>query len=155
MIEVKFDYYGQTVKGILLCKYQRLHDETLTVERKILWWKKTIKKCKKVSTPLYVVFIPWKHREKEIVEISERCIIDRHSLSLPNDWQKIDHFESKAYDGDIYHASVEVNNFVGYPFIADYNGFVINMVLYELWDNLELLYKNMPELTTLDLGNQE
>ncbi len=155
MIEVNFDYYGETVKGVLLCKYQRLHDETFTTEHKFLWWKKTIVETKKVLTPLYVIFIPWKHREKEIVEVPERCICNLHLLSLPDDWQKIDHFVSKAYDGDIYHASVDVENFVGYPFIGEYNGFVINMVLYEHWDNLEVLYKNMPELATLDLDNQE
>lgn len=154
MIEVKFDYYGQTVKGILLCRYQRLHDEIFTTERRFLWWKKSTSKYKKVSTPLYVIFVPWKHREKEIVEIPERRIIDPYSLNLPNDWRKIDYFVSEAYD-DIYHASVEVNNFVGYPFIGDYNHFVFNMASYEFTNNLELLYQNMPELATLDLGNQE
>lgn len=155
MIEVKFDYHGDIVKGVLLCKYERLHDEIFTTEKKFLWWKKITNQIKKVCTPLYVIFVPWKHREKEIVEVPERCICNLQQLHLPNNWQQIDHFVSKAYDGDVYHASVDVNNFIGYPFIGEYNGFVINMALYELWDNLDLLYKNMPQLATLDLGNQE
>ena len=37
----------------------------------------------------------------------------------------------------------------------DYNHFINNMDVHEFIYNLEVLYKNMPELATLDLDNKE
>ena len=74
MIKIEFNYYGKTVKGILLAKYQRLRRKIVTTERKFLWITKTVDKWIKVNSPLYLVFIPWKHSEKQVVEISENDI---------------------------------------------------------------------------------
>ena len=128
MIKIKFDYYGNIINGILLGVYERQHEETYTIEKKFFGKIKTIYKTRKLTSPLYIIFIPWKHKEKELVEVDEKYI-------------------------DVIFN--EVNKFRGYKFIYDYNSFIINMVLYETHKNLELLYKYLPELLDIDLKNRE
>lgn len=154
MIKIEFNYYGRTVKGILLAKYQRLHQKIVTTKRKFLWITKTVDKWIKVNSPLYLVFIPWKHSEKQVVEISENDIINLNTLQLDDDWFKIDEFISEALEG-VYNSDIKIKNFVGYKFVYDYNHFINNMDVHEFIYNLEVLYQNMPELATLDLDNKE
>ena len=78
-----------------------------------------------------------------------------NSIEFEEEWIEVCSFVSKSIDGDIYHASKEVNKFRGYKFIYDYNSFIINMVLYETHKNLEVLWKNLPKLLELDLKNLE
>lgn len=155
MIKIKFDYYGNIINGILLGVYERQHEETYTIEKKFFGKIKTIYKTRKLTSPLYIIFIPWKHKEKELVEVDEKYILNLNSIEFEEEWIEVSSFVSKSFDGDIYHASMEVNKFRGYKFIYDYNSFIINMVLYETHKNLELLYKYLPELLDIDLKNRE
>lgn len=155
MVEIEFCDDGRMIKGILLGKYQRPHVEVYSYEKNFLWQTKTIYKRKTLNTPLYVIFIPWKHREKELVEVDEKYIVNPESVQRDEAWIKKDKFVSKTYDGDIYHAGMKVNDFTGYKFMYDNNSFMINLCLHETRDNLTILYKNMPELLNLDLCNKE
>lgn len=155
MVEIEFNDDGRIIKGILLGKYQRPHEEVYSCEKKFLWKTKTIYKRQTLNTPLYVIFIPWKHKEKELVEVDEKYIVNPESVKMDETWIKIDNFISKAYDGNIYHAGMKVNNFIGYKLMYDNNSFMINLCLHESWDNLTTLYKNMPEILNVDLGNKE
>ena len=155
MVEIEFNDNGRVIKGILLGKYQRPHDEVYSFEKKFLWKTKTIYNRRTLTTPLYVIFVPWKHQEKELLEVDEKYIVNPQCVQTDETWIKKDKFISKTYDGYIYHASMEVNDFVGYRFMYDNNSFMINLCLHESWDNLTVLYKNMPELLNLDLCNKE
>ena len=155
MIKIKFDYYGNIINGILLGVYERQHEETYTIEKKLFGRIKTIYKTRKLTSPLYIIFIPWKHKEKELVEVDEKYILNLNSIEFEEEWIEVSSFVSKSFDGDIYYASMEVNKFRGYKFIYDYNSFIINMVLYETHKNLEVLYKHLPKLLELDLKNLE
>lgn len=75
MIKIKFDYYGDIINGILLGVYERQHEETYTIEKKFFGKIKTIYKTRKLTSPLYIIFIPWKHKEKELVEVDEKYIL--------------------------------------------------------------------------------
>ena len=156
MTNVEFYDNGTIVKGILLGKYQRPHDEVYPYEKKFLWVTKRIYKHRTLNSPLYAIFIPWKHREKEIVEIDEKYIINHESLSLDEDFIEINHFISKPVDAyNVSHLEMEVNNFVGYPFMYEHNSFMINLALQDNWDNLTTLYENIPEVLEVDLNNAE
>ena len=155
MIEVEYIDNGRQIKGILLGTYQRPHNEVYSYEKRFLWKTKQIYKTRTLNSPLYIIFIPWKHREKEIVEIDKKYILHPESLQPDEAWIKIDRFTSKSFDGDIYHAGMEVNNFIGYPFMYENNGFMINLALRCKWDTLTILYKNMPEILEVDLSNTE
>lgn len=155
MVQIEFYDDGSVIKGILLGKYQRPHDEVYSYEKKFLWKTKTIYAHRTLITPLFVVFIPWKHQMKELREVDEKYIVNLQSLNVDESWIKKDKFISEPYDGYIYPLSVEVTDFVGYKFMCDDNSFIANLCLHEFEDCLTTLYKNMPEVLNIDLGNIE
>ena len=87
MVQIEFYDDGRVIKGILLGKYQRPHDEVYSYEKKFLWKTKTIYAHRTLNTPLYIVFIPWKHALKDIVFISERQILSMEKYSNDN-WNR-------------------------------------------------------------------
>ena len=155
MVEIEFYDEGKVIKGILLGKYQRPHDELYSYEKKFLWKTKTINKHRTLNTRLYIVFIPWKHRIKELREVDEKYILNPTSVYEDERWIKKDRLISETYDGYIYPSSLKVNDFAGYEFLCDNNSFIADLCLHQLDDCLKVLYKNMPELLTVDLDNIE
>lgn len=155
MVQIEFYDDGSVIKGILLGKYQRPHDEVYSYEKKFLWKTKTIYAHRTLNSPLYVVFIPWKHQLKELREVDEKDIINPQSFNADETWIAKDKFISETYDGYIYPLSLEVKDFVGYKFIYDNNSFIAKLCLHEFEDCLTILYKNMPEALDIDLGNKE
>lgn len=154
MVTIKFNYQGEILNGVFLAKYERLHKEIYTIERKFFKKVKKIEKKREISTTLYLIFIPYRHKEKEIVEIDEKYIIDLNSLEFDDNYFKVENFVSKT-SFDYYNNEVNINNFIGYKFIYDYNSFIANIILQETYNSLEVLYKNMPEFLTIDLNNTE
>ncbi len=150
MVRIKFTDDGKIINGVMLCRYQRPHSEIYSVEKRFLRKIKTVYKKRTIFTPLYVVFIPWKHRMKEIVEIDEKYIVNPESLKFDEAWINIDKFISKSYSGSVCCESIQINNFVGYPFVYEKNNFLID--LYSS-DNLTVLYNNLPEFLEIDLDN--
>ena len=154
MVTIKFNYQGEILNGVFLAKYERLHNEIYTIERKFFKKIKRIEKMMKTTSPLYLIFIPYRHKEKEIIEIDEKHIINLNSLKLDDNYFKVENFVSKT-NFDYYNNEVNVNNFIGYKFIYDYNSFIANITLQETYNDLEILYKNLPELLNIDLNNNE
>ncbi len=158
---VVIDFYddGKVIKGILLGKYQRRHDEVCSYEKKFLWKTKTIHKHRILNTPLYVVLIPWKDQRKELREVDEKYIIDPQAFNADETWLTKDKFISEAYDGhvcmNLAPVRFEINDFVGYKFMYDDNSFIAKLCLHEFEECLTILYKNMPEVLDVDLGNKE
>ena len=155
MVEIAFFDNGKIIKGILLAKYCRPHDEVHTRTKKFLWKSKIVYEHRTLNTPLYVIFIPWKHREKEIVEIDEKYIVNPEAIHLDKNWIKKERFISKSFDGCMSPLTMEVNDFTGYPFIFHNNNFLIDLVLQNKREVLSILYKHMPELLEIDLVNAE
>lgn len=155
MIEIEFYDGGRVIKGILLGKYQRPHDGVYAYEKKVFWKTRTIYAHRALNTPLYVIFIPWKHQLKELREVDEKYIINLQSLNADEAWIKKDKFISETHDGFIYPLSLEIKDFVGYKFMYDNNSFIAKLCLHEFGDCLTLLYKSMPEVLDVDLGNIE
>lgn len=152
MVTIKFNYQGEILNGVFLAKYERLHNEIYTIEKKFFKRLKKIEKIRKISTPLYLIFIPYRHKEKEIVEIDEKHIINLDSLKLDDNYFKAKSFVSKT-NFDYYNNEISISNFIGYKFIYDYNSFIANITLQETYNSLDVLYKNMPELLNIDLKN--
>lgn len=112
-------------------------------------------KRRRENAPFYVVFVPWKHKEKELMEIEEKQIVNLQSVRADAEWIQKDEYVSKIYDGPICHASMKVVDFAGYPFLYENNSFVINLCLREREDNLKILYEHMPEALNVDLDHAE
>lgn len=151
---INFEYDGQIVKGILLGKYRRPHEVVHTVEKKFFGKKKVIDKWRKVHSFLYIIFIPWRHQLKEIVEVDEKYILNDDIIVLDDEWVSIDKYISESND-EYYAPSVMVKEFTGYKFIYENNSFIIDLVLHENHNNLSIIYKNIPEMLELDLSNIE
>ena len=158
MVIIKFHYNERIVSGVLLGRYLRPHDEVYAVKKKFLWKNKFIYKHKTLNTPLYVIFIPWKHKEKELIEIDEQYIINPNAIQSDETWINVDNFTSKrteSFGNHSWNESIEVNDFIGYKFMYDNNNFMINLCLHEWYENLTILYKEMPQLLNMDLDNKE
>lgn len=155
MTQVEFKYNGRVIKGILLGKYQCPHEEVYTYQKRFFWKTKLIYKSRTLHTTVYVIFIPWKHREKELVEIDEKYIIHPESIQPEPSWIKIDRFISKVDDGYVNPLEMKVNHFVGYPFLYENNSFLGSLALCDTRGILTVMYQIMPEILEIDLNNAE
>ena len=155
MIQITFNYYGNTVKGILLGKYQRVHELHQITKKKFFGKEYEKHKFKKTNSPIYIIFIPWKHQIKEIVEIDEHYVLEIDGLLKEEDWINVDSYTSSVLEHNEYEVSIKVKNFNGYKFIYDNNSYIVNLLLSNNKENLELLYKIYPELLEIDLQNVE
>jgi len=158
VVIIKFHYEERIISGILLGKYRRPHDEIYSVKKKFLWKTKVTYKQKTLDTPLYVIFVPWRHKEKELIEVDEKYIIHPETIQFDETWMNVDAFTSERtemFGNNSWSESIEVNDFVGYKFMYDNNSFMINLCLHERWEPLTILYQNMPQLLNMDLDNEE
>ena len=158
MVTIKFHYNERIISGILLGKYQRPHDEVYSVKKRFLWKTKIIYKHKTLNTPLYLIFIPWRHQEKELIEVDEKYIINPEAVPIDETWIHVDEFTSErteSYDNHSWSESVKVNNFIGYKFMCDNNSFITSVCLHEWRECLTIIYENLPQLLTMDLDNKE
>ena len=65
-----------------------------------------------ISTPLYLIFIPYRDKEKEIIEIDEKHIINLDSLKIDDNYFKVKSFVSKT-NFDYYNHEISISNFIG------------------------------------------
>ena len=158
MVTIKFHYNERIISGILLGKYQRPHDEVYSVKKRFLWKTKIIYKHKTLNTPLYLIFIPWRHQEKELIEVDEKYIINPETIQMDETWINVDKFtseRSESVENHTWNESLEVNKFIGYKFIYENNDFLINVCLHDWWEPLTIIYQNIPQLLNMDLDNKE
>ena len=158
MVTIKFHYNERIISGILLGKYQRPHDEVYSVKKRFLWKTKIIYKHKTLNTPLYLIFIPWRHQEKELIEVDEKYIINPETIQMDETWINVDKFTSErteSVENHTWNESLEVNKFIGYKFIYENNDFLINVCLHDWWEPLTIIYQNIPQLLNMDLDNKE
>lgn len=155
MIEITFNYYGRIAKGILLGKYQRIHEEHEIVKKRFFWKIYEKHKVKKIDSPLYIIFIPWKHQEKEIIEIDEKKVIEIGEVVKEENWINVDKYTSCMKEDYWCKVSIKVKNFNGYKFIYDNNSFIVNLVSCNYHENLNIIYKMFPEFLELNLENIE
>lgn len=158
MVIVKFHYDEKIISGILLGKYQRPHEEVYAVEKTFLWKTKITYKHKTLKTPLYLIFIPWRHKEKELIEVDEKHIINPEAIQMDETWIKVDKFTSErteSFNNCSWKESIKVKKFVGYRFMLDNKDFMLRLCLHEWWEPLTIIYENIPQLLNMDLGNEE
>ena len=108
MLIIQFHYNERIISGILLGKYQRPHDEVYSVNKRFLWKTKTVYKQKTLNTPLYLIFVPWRHREKELVEVDEKYIINPEAIQMDETWINVDKFTSERAESYENHNGMKV-----------------------------------------------
>lgn len=140
---ITFNYDGIITKGILLAECDFI--ETISVEKKFLFFKYYSKGIDKRKFKMYIVFIPWKHALKDIVFISEEQILSIDRVEDDN-WINIDSYISKFVKEKPYYCKYEIENFNGYKFIYDDNEFIANIRNGLKKYCLETLYNNLPSI---------
>lgn len=140
---ITFNYDGIITKGILLAECDFI--ETISVEKKFLFFKYSTKGIDKRKFKMYIVFIPWKHALKDIVFISEEQILSIDRVEDDN-WINIDSYISKFVKEKPYYCKYEIENFSGYKFIYDDNEFIANIRNGLKKYYLETLYNNLPSI---------
>ena len=137
--KIKIRCNGQTVDAFLLGVYTR----------EFYYFKKTfsfLKRNRKTITEerkTYLVFIPWKHRMKELNEIGESDVVSSDEL-FPSEWISVPEYVS-AGTGD-YKPCMPIKDFIGYPFICQNNFFICDTICRENDTPLDILYSELPEL---------
>ena len=140
---ITFNYDGIITKGILLAECDFI--ETISVEKKFLFFKYYSKVIDKRKFKMYIVFIPWKHAMNDIIFISESQILSIDRVEDDN-WINIDSYISKFVKEEPYYCEYEIENFNGYKFIYDDNEFIAN-IRNDLKEYcLETLYNNLPSI---------
>ena len=92
-----------------------------------------------------LVFIPWKHREKELLLVSIKDVITIDKL-IGNDIVSIEKYISPFTYEEPYHMECKISNFVGYKFIYEYKNYIADIRNQYYEKPLEILYQNHPEL---------
>ena len=140
---ITFNYDGIITKGILLAECYFI--ETISVEKKFLFFKYYSKGTDKRKFKMYIVFITWKRALKDIVFISESQILSIDRVEDVN-WINIDSYISKFVKEEPYYCEYEIENFNGYKFIYDDNEFISNIRNGLKKYCLETLYNNLPSI---------
>lgn len=146
MDKVKAIYGDTLIECIPLACFMWEVYETIEKRHKFFghtWYSKKTKPKKKLCL---LVFIPWKHKEKQLEIIPEENILCDFN-NYNNDWINIQKFTSNYSDIDsLYKSSVVVEDFYGDKIIVDNSSFIASYFEGEYYYCLDVLYKNMPSL---------
>ena len=146
-IQIDFGQKTSIVEAVLLAKFIREYTSYISTKRLLFRRLKEVKK----SELCYLVFIPWKHREKELLVIKESEIVS-DNFTQPTEWVNIDSFTSSTKEE--YHDYFEIKDFWGYDFIYENRFFLAHVMESITWEPLEVLYKNMPELLSEEIDDE-
>ena len=142
MKKIFIKYNNREVPAFLLARFDMIDNEIVSV-------KGLFGKIKDVFAPVNhqycLVFIPWKHREKELLLLSMRDIITIDKL-IGNDIVSIEKYISPFTEEDPYYAEYKISNFVGYKFIYEYKNYIADIRNQCFTKPLEILYQHHPEL---------
>ena len=134
---------GRDADAILLAVYDRKYYHFQKTLAEKLLFRKTRSKMTTVTARMYLVFVPWKHRAKQLLEIGASDVISCTD-AFPAGWITDPSFVSAA--NEPYYPSVTVENFSGYDFIRQNASMIADQICGNETNNLEIVYAEMPEL---------
>ncbi len=142
MTKILIEYNNREVPAILLARFDMIDNEFVSI-------KGLFGRVKDVFVPMKhqycLVFIPWKHREKELAIISIEKAITLDKLN-GDDVVSIDKYISPFTEEDPYYAEYKISNFAGYKFIYEYKNYIADIRNQCFMKPLEFLYQHHPEL---------
>ena len=129
--------------------------EIIEKKHKFLWYAWCSHKTKKKKKLCSLVFIPWKHREKELDIIPVDDILCDFN-NYRDDWISVKEFISNfaGYDA-LYKSQVKVEDFYGDKIIVDNNSFIASFIEGESHYCFNILYKYRPFLLNLDFDEEQ
>lgn len=142
MVKVLFKYGNKEIPAFLLARFNMVDNEFVSVKG---FFGRIIDVLTPIGRPYCLVFIPWKHREKELSLISMEDVITIDKL-VGDDIVSVEKYVSPFTEEDPYYAECKISNFVGYKFVYEYKNFIANIRNQCFTTALEILYQHHPEL---------
>ena len=138
------------IEGIPLAKFKIKIEDAWRVQHRFLFFKWSTSKWAMVEKNKWLVFIPWKHSEKEVVLVDDADVVSQ-DFSFPQQWINVSKFIS-PYTEELpdWGEKYEVADFCGYPFIVENESFIANIKMYYNSVPLKILYKQFPEFLKLE-----
>ena len=152
---VKAIYNNAIIECLPLACFMWDDLEIIEKKHKFLWYKWCSHKTKKKKKLCSLVFIPWKHREKELDIIPVDDILCDFN-NYRDDWISVKEFISNfaGYDA-LYKSQVTVEDFYGDKIIVDNNSFIASFIEGECYYCFNILYKYRPFLLNLDFDEEQ
>ncbi len=142
MTKILIKYNNREVPAILLARFDMVDNEFVSV-------KGLFGRIKDIFTPIQrqycLVFIPWKHKVKELALISMSDVITIDKL-IGNDIVSVEKYISPFTEEDPYYAECKISNFIGYKFVYEYRNYIADVRNQCFTKPLEFLYQHYPEL---------
>ena len=142
MVTILIQYGNREIPAFLLARFNMVDNEFVSV-------RGFLGRIKDILTPLdrqyCLVFIPWKHKAKELSIVSVQDVITIDKL-VGDDIVSVEKYVSPFTEEDPYYAEFKISNFVGYKFVYEYKNFIANIRNQCFTTALEILYQNHPEL---------
>lgn len=146
--------YGEATRCVLLATYRRDVEQIARRKR----WLRTRDEIVKEERRMCLVFVPYLHKMKELVEIDEDALLAEGEIPS-GAFVRRPTFVSKAladeyeYEGRTiqYFYQQEIRDFWGYAFVAENSDFLAATIHGHSEVALEILYRQNPEWATLSL----
>ena len=135
-------YDGREVPAFLLARFDMVENEFVCV-RGLFGRKKEV--LSPIKRQYCLVFIPWKHREKELALIATDDAVTMEKIEGEG-VVFAESFVSPFTKEAPYYAEYKISSFVGYDFIYEYKSFIGDVRNQCGEKPLELLYRYAPEL---------
>ncbi len=133
------------------CNDDRIYTEKV-INHKFIWHQWTTRKWIHCVKKCVLIFIPWKHKEKELVRVEYDDLLESID-GFVKDWVRIDSYVSIS-DEDDYHDEVIIKNFYGLHFIYNYTNFLCDFKLQNVDTCLKILYKEQHDLMNLQFDEE-
>ena len=151
MVTILIQYGNREIPAILLARFNMVDNEFVSV-------RGFLGRIKDILTPLdrqyCLVFIPWKHKAKELSIVSVQDVITIDKL-IGDDIVSVEKYISPFTEEDPYYAEYKISNFVGYKFVYEYKNFIANIRNQCFERTLEILYQHHPELLHKDFDEEK
>lgn len=143
MNKITINYCGESISAYPLARFFMTDEEVPSVRGLFGSTKTTVKTVRRER---YLVFIPWRHREKELA-IIPRGDVDVEIKNTCGNIISVESFVSPFKAEEPYYAEYEITDFSGYRFIYDYRSFIADVRNRCSEEPLEILYANLPMLS--------
>ena len=151
MHKIQVQYEMKEISAFFLARFDMAVNEAFS-KRTFFGRIKTI--FVPAERPYCLVFIPWKHRMKELALIPMQDVL-LFDASAYEDVVSVEKYISPFTQEYPYYEEYTISNFIGYQFLYDYKSFIAD-VNNELPERpLEILYQLHPELLEEEFDDEQ
>jgi len=148
--KIKAIYSNMTIDCVLLAKFDIEVNSLKSKQKRFLFSKRNKNVACKDYKSVCLVFVPWKHKSKELAFINKDLVLGDCNFLDKTNIIKIAEFNSECveyyFEGKPIGSIVPVKNFEGYDFIYQNNSFIADLYAREEEKCYNLLYEKLPDV---------